>query len=303
MRAVIFRRTGGPEVLEITDVPTPIPVAGEVLVRVAVTAVQQFDTAVRSGWGPTTVEVKLPVITGNEFAGVIVALGEGVEGFAIGDRVGGRHTFGCAAEYLAVPATDIAVVPVSISFAEAAYLGGSGQTAHMAVEWLGVGKGDVLLVNGGSGGVGTVAIQLALALGARVIATGSAANQAYLADLGATPLIYGDGLRERIEAAAPQGISVVLDCGGGHGLDVAIALGVDKARIATIADHLRYKELGVHWPTGVRNGARLKTLLALAADGMVKAHIRQVFPLSQIAEAHRIVEAGHGAGKVVVEIG
>lgn len=302
MRAAIFRRTGGPEVLEIADVPAPVPAPGEVLVRVHVTAVQQFDTAVRSGWMPTTAEVKLPIITGNEFSGVIAALGPDAMGFAVGDRVAGRHTFGSAAEFLAVPMVDIAVVPEKLSFAEAAYLGGSGQTGHMVVEWLGVTKDDVFLVHGGSGGVGSVAIQLAVAAGAKVVATGSAANQDYLRGLGATPIIYGEGLRQRIEAAAPEGVTVVLDCAGGESLDISIALGIDKGRIATIADE-RYKELGVQWPTGARNGARLANLLALAASGVVKANIRQVFPLDQIAEAHRIVEAGHGAGKVVVEIG
>lgn len=301
MRAAIFCRTGGPEVLEIAEIATPVAGPGEVLVRVAVTAVQQFDTSVRAGRGPAHIPVTLPTITGNEFAGVVAALGDGVTGFAIGERVAGRHTFGCAAEYLAVPAVDIASIPESVSFAEAAYLGGTGQTAHMAVEWLGITQGEVFLVHGGSGGVGSVAIQLALAAGARVIATGSPANQDYLRGLGAVAITYGEGLRQRIEAAAPEGVTAVLDCAGGEGLDISIAMGTDKARIATIAD-LR-KDTGVQWPTGVRNGARLKALLGLAADGVVKAHIRQVFPLEQIAEAHRIVEAGHGAGKIVVEIG
>lgn len=303
MRAAIFRRTGPADVLEIANMPVPVHGRDEVLVRVQVTAVQQFDTSVRAGWMPTTAEVVLPIITGNEFAGVITALGDNVTGFAIGDRVAGRHTFGCAAEYLAVPAVDIAIIPEPVSFAEAAYLGGTGQTAHMVVEWLGIGARDTLLIHGGSGGVGTVAIQLAVALGARVVATGSAANQGYLRGLGAVPLVYGEGLRQRIEAAAPEGVSAVLDCAGGEGLDISIAMGTDKARIATIADHQRYQQLGVHWPTGPRNGARLEKLLALAANGTVKAHIRRVFPLEQIAEAHRLVEAGHGAGKVVVEIG
>ena len=149
---------------------------------------------------------------------------------------------------------------------------------------------------------GSIAVQLGVHAGARVLATGSDRNQEYLAKLGAHPLVYGEGLKERIEAAAPEGVSVILDCAGGEALDVSIALGTDKRRIGTLGDHRRYKELGVQWPSGPRNGSRLAKLIALADGGAVKVHIRKTYPLGQIAEAHREVESGHGQGKVAVLI-
>ena len=302
MRAAILHQFGPAEVLTIAHVPVPQAGPDEVLVRVGASAVQPFDVAVRAGWDSNVWGARLPIITGNEFAGEIVQLGDDVSGFAAGQRVAGRHTFGCAAEYLAVPAADIATIPSNVDYPQAAYLGGTGQTAHMAVEFLEVRRGDTFLVHGGSGGVGSIAVQLGVLAGARVIATGSTLNQNYLRSLGAEPLVYGPGLRQRIEAAAPQGVSVVLDTAGGEALDASIALGISKGRIATIRDYQRYRELGVHWPTGERNGKRLSKLMALAADGRLRVHIRRTYPLEQIAEAHRDVEAGHGPGKVAVLI-
>ncbi len=132
-----------------------------------------------------------------------------------------------------------------------------------------------------------------------MIATGSADNQAYLRSLGAEPLVYSEGLHGRILAAAPEGVSVVLDCAGGEALDVSIALGTDRNRISTIGDQ-RYRELGVHWPSGQRDGARLRRLMALAGDGRLHVLVRRTYPLERIADAHRDVEQGHGPGKVVV---
>lgn len=302
MRAAIFREFGPAKVLEIAELPKPEIGTKDVLVRVRASAVQPFDVAVRAGWMPTTGDVKLPLITGNEFAGEIVALGEDVEGFALGDRVSGRHAFGCAAEYLSVAAIDVARIATTLDFAQAAYLGGTGQTAHMAVEFLKVGPGDTFLIHGGSGGVGSIAIQLGVIAGARVIATGSSRNQDYLRALGADPIVYGEGLKERIEVAAPHAVTVVLDCVGREALDTSIALGTDKSRIATLNDYKRYKELGVHWPVGERNGVRLEKLMVLAEAGKLRVHIRKTYALDEIAEAHRDVEAGHGPGKVAVLI-
>jgi NADPH:quinone reductase-like Zn-dependent oxidoreductase len=303
MRAAIFRRTGAADVLEIAELPTPVASAGEVLVRVRIAALQPFDVRVRSGGLPLAPGNDFPIITGNEFAGEIVQLGADVEGFAVGDRVAGRHTFGCAAEYLAVPASDIARLPGNVEFAGGAYLGGTGQTADTAVEFLKIGPGDVFLIHGGAGGVGSIALQLGRLAGATVLATGSAANQDYLAGLGAIPLVYGAGLRQRIEAAAPSGVTAILDCVGGEALDLSVELLADRQRIATLGDHRRAASLGVQWPTGVRNGVRLARLLKLASEGRLTPTIRRVFPLADIVAAHRAVEAGHGIGKIMVAIG
>jgi len=302
MRAAIFHETGQPEVLTIGEVPVPEPGPDEVRVRVEAATLQPFDIAVRSGWVPPTVNLVFPIITGNEFAGTIDAVGDNVTGFSVGDRVAGRRMFGCAAEYLCVAATDIAVIPASISYPQAAYLGGTGQTAHLAVEFLEIQKDDTFLIHGAAGGVGSIAIQLAVRLGAHVIATGSPQNQDHLRSLGATPVVYGDGLRARIEAAAPEGISVALDCVGGEALDLSVSLVADRQRVATLNDYRRYKELGVQWPSGERNGQRLAALMQIAARDHLQIPIRRTYMLDEIVAAHRDVESGHGHGKVAVVI-
>lgn len=301
MRAARFASFGGPEVLTIDEVPLPEPGAGEVRIRVRAAAIQPFDRRVRSGTLPPGID--LPITTGNEFAGTIDAIGPDVTGFAPGDAVAGRRTFGSVADYLVVPATDIALKPDALSFAQAATLGGTAQTADTAIESLGIGPGDVLLIQGAAGGVGSFAVQLARIAGATVLGTGSAANQDYMRELGSIPLLPGDSLPERIAAAVPQGLTAILDCVGGSVLDLSLTLGVPRDRIASLGDLGRVKELGLRSVEGVRDGKRLAKLLALATQGKLTATVRRTYPLDEIVAAHRDLDTGHGRGKIVIEIG
>ncbi|MBI4045193.1 MAG: NADP-dependent oxidoreductase [Devosia nanyangense] len=302
MRAARFASFGGPEVLSIDDIPIPEPGRGEVRVRVKAAAIQPFDRRVRIGQIPLPPDTTLPVTTGNEFSGIIDALGADVTGFSPGDAVAGRRAFGAVAEYVIVPAVDIARKPETLSFAEAATLSGTAQTADTAIESLGIGPGDTLLIHGAAGGVGSFATQIAVRRGAKVIGTGSQANQAYIASLGASPLVYGEGLRERIIAAAPHGLTTVLDCVGGPTLDLSLTLGVPLDRIATLGDMGRTRQLGIRSVEGVRDGIRLARLLDLAAKGQLKANVRRIYPMNEIIEAHRELDAGHGHGKIVIEV-
>lgn len=302
MRAARFASFGGPEVLSIDDIPIPEPGRGEVRVRVKSAAIQPFDRRVRIGQIPLPPGTTLPVTTGNEFSGIIDALGADVTGFSPGDAVAGRRAFGAVAEYVIVPAVDIARKPETLSFAEAATLSGTAQTADTAIESLGIGPGDTLLIHGAAGGVGSFATQIAVQRGAKVIGTGSQANQAYIASLGASPLVYGEGLRERIVAAAPHGLTAVLDCVGGPTLDLSLTLGVPLDRIATLGDMGRTRQLGIRSVEGVRDGIRLARLLDLAAKGQLKANVRRIYPMNEIIEAHRELDAGHGHGKIVIEV-
>ncbi|QMV01200.1 zinc-binding dehydrogenase [Devosia sp. D6-9] len=302
MRAARFASFGGPEVLSIDDIPIPEPGRGEVRVRVRAAAIQPFDRRVRIGQIPLPPGTTLPVTTGNEFSGIIDALGVDVTGFSPGDAVAGRRAFGAVAEYVIVPAVDIAPKPERLSFAEAATLSGTAQTADTAIESLGIGPGDTLLIHGAAGGVGSFATQIAVRRGAKVIGTGSQANQAYIASLGASPLVYGEGLRERIIAAAPHGLTAILDCVGGPTLDLSLTLGVPLDRIATLGDMGRTRQLGIRSVEGVRDGIRLARLLDLAATGQLKANVRRIYPMNEIIEAHRELDAGHGHGKIVIEV-
>ncbi|MGB3026532.1 NADP-dependent oxidoreductase [Paradevosia shaoguanensis] len=302
MRAARFASFGGPEVLSIDDIPIPEPGRGEVRVRVKSAAIQPFDRRVRIGQIPLPPGTTLPVTTGNEFSGIIDALGADVTGFSPGDAVAGRRAFGAVAEYVIVPAVDIARKPETLSFAEAATLSGTAQTADTAIESLGIGPGDTLLIHGAAGGVGSFATQIAVRRGAKVIGTGSQANQAYIASLGASPLVYGEGLRERVVAAAPHGLTAILDCVGGPTLNLSLTLGVPLDRIATLGDMGRTRQLGIRSVEGARDGIRLARLLDLATKGQLKANVRRIYPMNEIIEAHRELDAGHGHGKIVIEV-
>ncbi|MFJ4869133.1 NADP-dependent oxidoreductase [Streptomyces sp. NPDC088757] len=300
MKAAAFHAFGGPEVLELMEVPVPEVGPGEVRVRVKAAGAQPTDCAVRSGWNPPGFTLTFPHITGGDFAGVVDAVGEGVTGVAPGDEVLGYRTQLTYAEYVVAPADQIVAKPAELSWEVAGSLSASGQTAHTAIEVLGVSEGETVLVNGAAGGVGTIAVQLAVARGAKVIATGREENHAYLRELGAIPVTYGDGLIDRVREAAPEGVDAALDTASADGLRVAAELVKDKNRVGTIFAYEVYEELGVRWIGSQRSAQRLAELAGLVADGKLTVHVRKTFPLADAAEAHRELETGHGRGKIVL---
>ncbi|MFF9041009.1 NADP-dependent oxidoreductase [Streptomyces sp. NPDC014892] len=245
MKAAAFYAFGGPEVLELMEVPTPEAGPGEVRVRVKAAGSQPTDCAVRGGWNPPGLTMTFPHITGGDFAGVVDAVGEGVTGFAPGDEVLGYRTQLTYAEYVVAPADQIVAKPAALPWEVAGSLSASGQTAHTAIEILGVSAGETVLVNGAAGGVGTIAVQLAVLHGAKVIATAREDNHAYLRELGAIPVAYGEGLIDRVREATPEGVDAALDTASADGLQVAAELVKDKDRVGTIFAHEVHEELGV----------------------------------------------------------
>lgn len=300
MRAAGFYSFGSPEMLELIEIETPQAGAGEVRIRVKAAGVQPVDCAVRNGFSPPGVTITFPHVTGGEFAGVIDQVGEGVTSFAVGAEVLGFRLQFTYAEYVVVPVNQIVAKPDTMPWEVAGGLSGAGQTAHTAMEELRVGKGDTVLINGAAGGVGTVAVQVARARGATVIGTASEANQDYLRSLGAIPVIYGAGLIDRVRALAPNGVDAALDAAGEEGLRVAAELVKDKDRVGTIVAFQLTDELGVRWIRSNRSASRLAELVQLYSEGKLRIHIRNTYPLSQAAAAHREVETGHGRGKVVL---
>ena len=303
MKAAAFTAPGGPEVLELVEVVTPEPGVGEVRVRVKAAGVQPTDLAVREGWTPPGLTLRSPQVIGNEFAGVIDEVGPEVTGASVGDEVLGYRSLECYAEFVVVPADQIVPKPASLSWEVAGGLSGAGQTAHTAVEELGVREGDVFLVHAAAGAVGTVAVQLARRAGATVIGTASESNHEYLRSLGVIPVTYGEGLVDRVRALAPDGVDVSLDAAGADGLRAAVELVDDKNRIGTIVAFDLYQELGVRWIGSKRSAARLAELAVLAADGDLLVQIRRTYSLAEAADAHREVGRGHGRGKVLLVIG
>ncbi|MEV4181600.1 NADP-dependent oxidoreductase [Streptosporangium canum] len=302
MKAAAFSEFGGPEVLRAMEIETPEAAEGQVRVRVRAAGVQPFDVAVRQGWMPAGVSGDLPRIPGNEFAGVVDQVGEGVRGISAGDEVLGFNLLNSYAEYVVVPAENVTAKPANMPWEVAGGFTAGTQTAYIALRQLGVGEGDTVLVHAAAGSVGTAAVQLARLWGATVIGTAREENHDYLRSLGAIPVAYGEGLLERVQALAPGGVDMVLDGAGGEALDVSLRL-VKGDRIVTLVEHDRAEELGVQLTRGVRLASRLAELAELYSDGALTFHVRRTYPLDQAADAHREVEAGHGRGKVVLTVG
>jgi len=300
MKAARYSRFGGPEVLEIVDLPEPH--AGPGLIRVAVRAVSvnATDWKLRKGLHGG----ELPQTTGREVAGVVDEVGAGVTDVAVGDRVFGVSPDGSGAAERAL-LSHYAPIPPSLGFAEAAVLPVAIETATRGLDALGVGAGSTLLVNGATGGVGSAAVQLAVARGARVIGTASPRNHEYLRSLGAEPVAYGEALAERVRALAPDGVDVALDIAGSGVLPELIELAGSPEHVVTLADFAGAQEYGVRFSRG-DDGRALHALAeigALIESGRFSLPVEQTFLLAEIAEAHRVSENGHVRGRLALLVG
>jgi NADPH:quinone reductase-like Zn-dependent oxidoreductase len=300
MRAIQFESFGGTEVLHEADVQIPRPGPGQVRVRVKVAGLNAIDGKIRSGALESMFPTPLPAIPGGELAGVVDALGEGVTDLRVGDEVLGWSDTGAYAQYAL--ATYVALKPAGLGWQDAVALPVAGETAERVLDLLGVTAGDTVLMHGAAGAVGTVAVQLAAARGARVIATAGPANQDYLASLGATPTGYGEGLVERVRALAPDGVDAVFDLAGKGALEDSITLRSGTERIVTIAD-FRARQLGITFSSSPRerSAASLAALAEHAATGKVVTTVT-AYPLDQAATAQQVSDAGHVRGKLVLTV-
>jgi NADPH:quinone reductase-like Zn-dependent oxidoreductase len=297
MRAAAIDAFGPARNLTARDLPVPVPVAGELLVRVRTAGVQLTDAAIRGGWTPPGAAIEFPQVLGNEFAGTVAGTGPGVTGFAVGDEVAGYRVLGCYAEYVNVPAEQVSHKPAGVPWLTAGALSASGQTAHTALERLGVDEGETLVVHGAAGGVGSMAVRLAVGRGVRVVGTAAPGNHDYVRSLGAVPVEYGAGQLQRIRAAAPQGADAALDTAGHGNLLTSVELVGDRGRVGTIVETGLSKELGCLWITSDRSAARLRELLDLCERGELAVTIRGTYALDEAYKAHLDVETGHGRGK------
>jgi enoyl reductase len=298
-RAVVFNQYGGPEVLELVDVPEPEPGPGQVRLRVRAAGVQPADSKQRSGawhaWSPVTFPGRL----GHEASGIVEAVGAEVTGFEPGDEVLGPAT-GAYAEQALAEAALLARKPGQLPWSEAGALSASGQTASTVLEDLKAAPGETLLVHAAAGGVGIMAVQLAAAKGVRVIGTAREENHEFLRALGVVPVTYGPGLADRVRELAPEGVDAALDAVGGEALDVSVELVADRDRIGTIADQAGARRLGVRSLGTRRSGERLAQLVDAYQSGKLKVFIWKEFPLDQAVGAHRESDGRHLRGKVVL---
>ncbi|ALX67359.1 NADP-dependent oxidoreductase [Microbacterium sp. XT11] len=309
--AIVYTEFGTPDVLHLVEVPDPMAGRGEVVVRIEAAGVNPIDAKLRGAVRPSP-PITEPRAVGFDGAGVIEALGDGVEGFAVGDRVAIRDTLGTYASALAVPAANIAPIPDGVTAAEAAGIGIPAGTAYQALKSLGVAAGDVLLVHAGSGAVGQAAVQFAVAWGATVVATASPERHDQLRELGAIPVAYGDGLLDRVREAAPDGVTVVLDCAGtDEAIQTSLALVEDRDRIATIVRGPDAASFGIRAFSGgspvplteqeqAWRAEALPVTIGLIEAGAFTIELGPELPLADAARAHELVEAHAADGKIVL---
>ena len=300
MKAILFDRFGGTEVLHEADIEVPQPGPGQVRVRVKAAGLNALDGKIRSGMMEAVRPTTFPAVPGGELAGVVDALGEGVQDAKVGDEVLGWSDTGSYAQYAL--ATTVAPKPAGLDWQHAVALPVAGETAERVLNLLGVAAGETVLMHGASGAVGTLAVQLATARGARVIATAGPSNQDYLTSLGATATVYGEGLVERVRALAPEGVDAVFDLAGKGALEDSITLRGGTERIVTIAD-FGARQLGITFSQGSpeRSTARLAALAQDAAAGKLVTTVT-AYPLDQAAKAQQVSDAGHVRGKLVLTV-
>ena len=308
--AIAYTQFGGPEVLELIDIPDASPAEGELAVRVEAAGVNPIDWKLRSGLRPSAA-ISEPRRVGSDASGVITAVGAGLDGFVIGDPVVLKGVSGAYATDVVVSAAAAWIRPPQVTPVEGAALGVPVGTAYQTARSLAVRSGDTLLVHGGSGAVGQAIIQYAVLWGATVLATASAARFDRVRALGAIPIAYGPGLADRVRAVAPGGISVAIDAAGtDEALETSVELVADKTRIATLVRGRDAPAYGIRAFSGgspepltpQQNAWRTEAIpvtLALMATGSFSVEGGPTFPLAEAAEAHRTGQAG-ARGKIVL---
>jgi NADPH:quinone reductase-like Zn-dependent oxidoreductase len=310
MKAVIVREPGGPDALEITEVPVPQPGPGQVRIRVAAAAVNPVDIATRTGALVAGGLVPSREVTGIgwDAAGVVDAVGEGAAGFSVGDRVVGMSDrldvpLAAQAEYVVLDAQAVALLAEDLDFASAATIPLGGLTAKQALDRLGLEQGQTLLVTGAAGAVGGFAVELAVLRGLRVVATSKPSDEATVRDLGATWFVpRGDRLGEAVRALVPRGVDGALDAAalGAETLDAVRTRGALAALVGGAEPPpLRGIRVFNHWIYA--DGGELAELVDLARTGSLTLRMADTLPLEKVAEAHRRLEAGGLRGKLVLE--
>lgn len=307
MRAAVVPRHGPAEVIEVRDDwPEPgTPGPGEVLVAVQAAGLNPSDVKIRAG-GARQTGVELPYVGGREAAGRVVEVGAGVDGLEPGREVFAFFGWGARpgghAERLVVAASAVAVRPPGAPVNEAAGLPLAGLTALQALEALGAQPGERVLVTSGSGGVGHLGVQLAVALGLEVVATTGPDNLGFVRGLGAAEAV---DYRDEEHRRRLRGIAYMLDSVGAGNIESYLDCLSANARVAAVAGAPSSLPDGVT-VTPIRceaSSVRLARLSGLMAEGRLSVAVQQVFPLDDVTEAHRLLEAGHVRGKLVVAIG
>lgn len=301
MRAARYHDYGPASILVVEEVPKPHAGPGEIRIKSAASSVNPIDWKIRSGATRDFFRADLPAIPGRDAAGVVDEIGADVppQSATLGDRVFGLGgIFGASAEHVVLSAW--ATLPETWTLEQGAAAGLAVASSAGALNALGVTAGRTLLIEGAAGGVGSAAVAIAIARGATVIGTASVGKHDFLRSLGALATTYGEGLTERVEELAPQGVDLVLDTAGSGSLPNLLVIAGEPDRLVTVADFDRSDGLGVRLLLAENDSALLAEAAALGASGQYRPHIAETFPLERIAEAHRLAERGRTQGKIVV---
>jgi NADPH:quinone reductase-like Zn-dependent oxidoreductase len=305
MKAVRFDHYGDIDVLEVREVDRPVPGSGEALVEVNAAGINPGEAKIRTGALHDMWPATFPSGQGSDLAGVVAAVGPGVQGFGVGDEVlGFSEKRSSHAEFVVVPAEQLTPKPPQLSWEVAGGLFVAGTTAYAAVRAVGLRAGDVVAVAGAAGGVGSIAVQLARRAGATVLGIAGPANDGWLSEHGVIGVNYGDDLAERLRAASPSGhVDAFLDLFGGGYVELAVnELGVAPERIDTIIDFPAVAKFGVQAAGNgdAASAAVLAELAALVAAGDLEVPIAGVFALNDVQNAYRTLEQQHTRGKLVL---
>jgi NADPH:quinone reductase-like Zn-dependent oxidoreductase len=303
-RAVRFNNYGGLEVLQVVEVDRPKPGPGKVLVRVKAAGINPGEASIRKGLFAERWPATFPSGQGSDLAGIVEEVGGGVANVAVGDEViGFTHDRASQAEFVLVESGNLVPRPRNVSWEQAGALFVAGTTAYAAVRSVGLSAGDTVVVSGATGGVGSIAVQLARNAGAKVIGLASDANRKWLSDHGVIPVTYGDGVKDRVRAASDGKVDAFIDTFGGGYVELAIQLGVAPGRIDTIIDFAAAAKYGVKTEGNYEaaNADVLEQLAGLIAAGRLEIPIAKVYPLAQVREAYRELEQRHTRGKIILE--
>jgi NADPH:quinone reductase-like Zn-dependent oxidoreductase len=302
-QAVRFDEYGGIDVLRVTEVDRPVPGPGQVLVRMRAAGINPGEAKIRQGLLAQRWPSTFPSGQGSDLAGVVEEVGPGVTGFAVGDEViGFTDNRASHAELVVTEAANLIRKPAGVSWEAAGSLYVAGATAWAMVHAVSLGPGDIVVVSGAAGGVGSIAVQLAKIAGATVIGLASQANHPWLTSHGVIPVSYGEGVADRIREASGGRVDAFLDTQGGGYVELAIELGVRPERIDTIADFAAKEAYGVKTDGNAVGGNTrvLAELAALVDQGRLEIPIARVYPLARVQDAYRELEQGHTHGKIVL---
>ena len=302
-KAVRFDHYGGIDVLKIEDVPRPVPGEGQVLVQVKAAGINPGEAKIRAGLLDARWPATFPSGQGSDLAGVVAETGPGVTGFAAGDEVlGWTDNRASQAEYVLTEAGDLTAKPAGVPWEVAGGLFVAGATAYAAVRAVALSPGDTVVVAGAAGGVGSIAVQLARRAGATVIGLASEPHHAWLSAHGVIPVSYGEGVADRIRAAASR-VDAFIDTVGGDYVRMAVEdLAVQPSRVDTIANFEAVEKYGIkaEGSAAGSSAAVLAELAGLVAAGELEVPVAATFPLAEVQDAYRRLEQGHLLGKIVL---